>query len=387
VIGRRQLPVASPISGASLARAVVDATRASQETRARARDAVARAFDGRNVLLTDSGTSALVLALRATASGGTVALPAYGCVDLVAAALLAGVRIRLYDIDPATLSPDLESVQKVVARGVDAIVVAHLFGYAADIVGVQLIAAASGVAVIEDAAQGAGASLNGKRLGSLGALAIVSFGRGKGLCAAGGGAVLANDVWSPKLDALAVSAPRRGWSGLAGTAIQWMLGRPSIYALPSALPWLHLGEMIYHPATDPAGVSWASASLVSSAFALEERDLAVRRARARDLDAALGEAEGLVATAPIASSHPSYLRYAVRDVTGRRTAQAALGIVKPYPGTVATYPQIGSSLAPGEPPMTGANEIARSLLTLPSHRFVARSDLTRLGAWAKHIGR
>jgi hypothetical protein len=120
---------------------------------------------------------------------------------------------------------------------------------------------------------------------------------------------------------------------------------------------------------------------------LEERDLAVRRARARDLDAALGEAEGLVATAPIASSHPSYLRYAVRDVTGRRTAQAALGIVKPYPGTVATYPQIGSSLAPGEPPMTGANEIARSLLTLPSHRFVARSDLTRLGAWAKHIGR
>ena len=111
-----QLAVASPISGASLARAFLHSARASSRVHVDACDLVLRAFDARAVVLTDSGTSALVLALRAAVpSGGTVGFPAYGCVDLVAAALFAGVRIRLYDIDPATLSPDLDSVRRVVA--------------------------------------------------------------------------------------------------------------------------------------------------------------------------------------------------------------------------------------------------------------------------------
>ena len=33
--------------------------------------------------------------------------------------------------------------------------------------------------------------------------------------------------------------------------------------------------------------------------------------------------------------------------------------------------------------MRGAAEIARSLFTLPTHRFVARSDLAALSAWIK----
>ena len=60
-----------------------------------------------DVVLTDSGTSALILALQALVpAGGTVAYPAYACIDLTAAALGAGMRVRLYDLDPATLSPD-----------------------------------------------------------------------------------------------------------------------------------------------------------------------------------------------------------------------------------------------------------------------------------------
>ena len=42
----------------------------------------------------------------------------------------------------------------------------------------------------EDAAQEAGATLHGRRLGSFGDLSVLSFGRGKGVTGGGGGALL-----------------------------------------------------------------------------------------------------------------------------------------------------------------------------------------------------
>ena len=56
------------------------------------RHLVAERFQARAVALTDSGTSALVLAFRMALPGnapGTVALPAYACPDLLSAAVAA----------------------------------------------------------------------------------------------------------------------------------------------------------------------------------------------------------------------------------------------------------------------------------------------------------
>src|SRR6185436_12116325 len=75
-------------------------------------------------------------------------------------------------------------------RGVSAVVVAPLFGYPVDFPAVQSIADAAGVLVIEDAAQGAGATLNGVRVGALGTVSILSFARGKGTTGGSGGALL-----------------------------------------------------------------------------------------------------------------------------------------------------------------------------------------------------
>src|SRR5205814_4557558 len=103
-------------------------------------------FAASDALLTDSGTSALILALRALVRpGGTIAYPGYSCIDLTSAAVGAGTRVRLYDVDPRTLSPDLESLKSALHRGVDAIVVAHLYGYPADVQAVQELAESYGV--------------------------------------------------------------------------------------------------------------------------------------------------------------------------------------------------------------------------------------------------
>lgn len=185
---RRQPPVLSHVP----ARALVDGLGAAVGVRASACDHVSAALRQRygclDALLTDSGTSALILALQKIVPlGGTVAYPAYGCIDLTTAALGAGVRVRLYDVDPATLSPDLDSVRAVIRRGVDAIVVAHLYGYPADMIAVAKIAGEEGIPVLEDAAQGAGGTLCDALLGSIGDVAVLSFGRGKGTTGGSGG--------------------------------------------------------------------------------------------------------------------------------------------------------------------------------------------------------
>jgi hypothetical protein len=382
---RRQPGVASPISPAALAGSFVESVWARDDLPRRARALVERRYGARRALLTDSGTSALVLALRlAVPRGGVVGFPGYACVDLAAAARFAGVRVRLYDLDPASLGPDLDSVDQLLRRGVDALVVAHLFGYPADVPSVRERAARAGVPVIEDAAQGAGASHRGRRLGSLGELSVLSFGRGKGLCAGGGGALLGFEPrWVGDLDAHALRAPSRGWSNLSKTVVQWALGRPSVYALPSMIPSLHLGEMVYHPAHEPASLSLGSCALLASAIAMEDGDVAARRECARAYDDLTSAAPRLASTATPAASEPSFLRYAVRDLGGARAPNASLGVLRPYPRTLAEQEELRPQIVSGEPPIPGATELRRTLFTLPTHRFVRDSDRDAIAAWLR----
>ena len=83
---RRQLTVASPLTARDLAGAATD-TLAHRDRGDDVRAMIAKEFRADDVVLTDSGTSAFVLALRMLAKPGVpVAMPAYACVDLIAAA-------------------------------------------------------------------------------------------------------------------------------------------------------------------------------------------------------------------------------------------------------------------------------------------------------------
>ncbi len=382
MILRRQLPVASPISPPAVLRASVAALLGTVSV-SDAHTLLLQRYDATSAALTDSGTSALVLALRlAVPVGGIVALPGYACVDVAAAAIRAGVKVRFYDIDPSTLSPDMESVERVLQRGVSAIVVAHLFGYSADVLGVRALAVGHGVTVIEDAAQGAGGTLHGRLLGSLGDLTVLSFGRGKGMSTGGGGALLASGpFWGSRVSAIKLPTAGRGLSAVPKMAVQWALGRPALYLLPSMLPFLHLGEMVYHEAGEPGSLSGVSQALLPAAVALAQRELAIRRRNATALDsrAALAPRIGLVQ--PIAASQPGYLRYAVRDASGERHTADTYGVVRPYPRTLADHHVLASARMGGEPDTPLSAELSRTLFTLPVHGMVRSRDLDALNAW------
>ena len=380
---RRQLTVASPLSAGNIFGATLD-TIARRDASERVRNAIAMEFKAHDVLLTDSGTSALVLALRMFAKVTMpVAMPAYVCVDLIAAARRAGVRVRLFDIDPHTLSPDMDSLQRVMSAGVSAIVIAHLYGFPADMPTVMKMARDAGVPVIEDAAQHAGATIAGKPAGSFGDVTVLSFGRGKGTTSGRGGALLSNGsvaaaaTLSPgELD----QAPSTGV--LLTTAATWVLGRPSFYGIPASIPALHLGETVYHDAGEPTRMSRAGIAVLDRTLSGMRHAVQARQANALVLRDTADQSRNLDTVRAIDSGESGYLRFPVllRD---EPRDNDALGIARGYPNPLSLEPQIKPCLVASREPLHGAQELARRLVTLPTHHMVTSSDLADMSRWLR----
>ncbi|HJQ10485.1 MAG TPA: DegT/DnrJ/EryC1/StrS family aminotransferase [Gemmatimonadaceae bacterium] len=381
----RQLP---PVSSPIPVRALVDGIGAAIGLLPAGNEIVAAALRRRygavDALLTDSGTSALILALRKLVPlGGTVAYPAYSCIDLTSAAVGAGVRVRLYDLDPVTLSPDLSSVRKAIARGVDAIVVAHLYGYPADVIGVRALAQSEGIPVIEDAAQGAGGRIDGLQLGSLGDVSILSFARGKGTTGGSGGALLTKTPafrdWTGATRA-GLTFSRGGIEVLNLTA-QRVLSHPWIYRVPSSIPALRLGEMVYREPRRPRGMSRVSVAVLRRTLDVEDLQVSARRNRAANLLSCLDRTAAATPVRSIPGSESGFLRLAFLDAAGSMSPRSDLGALRGYPMTLGEHPQLRPLLHPGEKAGTGATFLRDRLFTVPTHAGVSDADVARLAVW------
>src|SRR5262245_32709811 len=155
---RRQLPVYSPLSASAVAAGLGALMPGEPRSLEKVSQQMATRFGARAITVTDSGTSALRLALSVW-PGAIVALPAYSRYDLVAAAVGAGVRVVLIDLEPQTVGPDVASFTDAVAQGAKVAVVAGLFGLPPDMQAIRGICDQKGVLLIEDAAQGTGGRL------------------------------------------------------------------------------------------------------------------------------------------------------------------------------------------------------------------------------------
>ena len=136
-----------------------------------------------------NGTDALTIALRALGvrPGDEVVVPSLTFYATAEAVLNAGARPVFCDVDPDTLCITAATVEPVMSERVRAIVPVHLFGNVAPVEELRRL----GVPVLEDAAQAAGAALEGRRAGALGDAATFSFFPSKNLpCLGDGGAVV-----------------------------------------------------------------------------------------------------------------------------------------------------------------------------------------------------
>lgn len=144
-----------------------------------------------------SGTDALQLALMACdiGAGDEVIAPSHTAVATIAAIEMTGARPVLVDIDLARYTLDPEQISHAITKHTRAILPVHLYGCPAEMDPILEIARARKIIVIEDASQAHGASIRGRKVGSLGDMAAFSFYPTKNLGAFGdGGAVVTNDA-------------------------------------------------------------------------------------------------------------------------------------------------------------------------------------------------
>jgi dTDP-3-amino-3,4,6-trideoxy-alpha-D-glucose transaminase len=144
-----------------------------------------------------SGFDALALGLRAlgVGPGDEVIVPSHTCVATWLAASEVGADVVAVEPDPETWNIDPGRVEAAVGPRTRALVAVHLYGQCAEMDALGELARRHGLALLEDAAQAAGARWNGRRAGALGDAAAFSFFPTKNLGAlADAGALLSDDA-------------------------------------------------------------------------------------------------------------------------------------------------------------------------------------------------
>jgi len=149
-----------------------------------------------------SGTDALVLVLMAlgVGPGDAVICPSFTFTATAEVVALVGATPVFADVEEASFNLDPKSLAQAVATArklglqPKAVIPVDLFGQPADYDRITAVAEAESLFVLDDAAQGFGATYKNRRLGALAAATATSFFPAKPLgCYGDGGAVLTDD--------------------------------------------------------------------------------------------------------------------------------------------------------------------------------------------------
>jgi perosamine synthetase len=147
-----------------------------------------------HAIAVSNGTVALdaALAVLDIGPGQEVITSPFTFAATINAILRSGATVRFADIrNDFTLDP--ESVAALIGPATSAIVPVHLYGLPCDMRPLMTLAAARGLAMIEDAAQAHGADVGGRRAGSFG-VGCFSFYATKNVTSGEGGCVTTDDA-------------------------------------------------------------------------------------------------------------------------------------------------------------------------------------------------
>ena len=150
-----------------------------------------------------NGTDALQIALMALdlKAGDEVIVPAFTYVATAEVISLLGLVPVMAEVDPDSFNISIDSIESLINDKTKAIVPVHLYGQSADMEPIMNIAKKNNLFVVEDNAQGIGATYtfsDGKQMktGTMGHIGTTSFFPSKNLgCYGDGGALMTRDSW------------------------------------------------------------------------------------------------------------------------------------------------------------------------------------------------
>ncbi len=145
---------------------------------------------------TQSGTAALHIALHelGIGPGDEVIVPALTFIATVNPVVYVGAEPVFVDVDPDTWTIDPIEIEKNITARTKAVIPVHLYGNPCDMENIKRITDKYGIAIIEDATESLGATVNGKITGTLGDIGCFSFNGNKTITTGGGGMIAGRDT-------------------------------------------------------------------------------------------------------------------------------------------------------------------------------------------------
>src|SRR6185503_10916748 len=100
--------------------------------------------------------------------GDEVLTLAVNCMSSNSAIVAAGAMPVWVDVDPSTMTLDIEDARRAVTPRTRALIVYHVAGYPADISAIEAFCSEHDLTLIEDANSAFGGRIGGRQIGSLG---------------------------------------------------------------------------------------------------------------------------------------------------------------------------------------------------------------------------
>jgi dTDP-4-amino-4,6-dideoxygalactose transaminase len=346
-----------------------------------------------------SGTAALAAALLAVAAKSPkslkpgqaeILLPAYGCPDLISAAVFAGVKPVLVDLEADRPWLDLPSLASAITDNTIAIVAVNLFGISERWSQLRALADQHQLVLIEDSAQyfpGGDEPIDWQ-----GDLVVLSFGRGKPVSLLGGGAVLTKNEalfeHLPDLSAVPANLQQRVLFSLKSSLYNVMIA-PRLYWILIALPFLHLGETRYHPLHSIDVMEGMRTRMLAGNINRYQNDAGavVRHERISSMLDTLNTINNLPKTCGSQVNH-RLLRYPLlveaefRDTARRRLNRAGFGVSVLYPTDLTRIAGLEFLAVDGQR-FPNAEAFSDRLLTLPTYADFSEKDIKEIKAILK----
>lgn len=333
-----------------------------------------------------SGRAAMTMVLSAVKEEADparreVIVPAYTCYSVPAAIIRAGLQPRLCDIDPVTLSPRLDDLQRFDQRRVLALVSANLYGVPNDLGAIEAAAKGLGAFMLDDSAQSLGARIGGRAVGTFGDLGLYSFDKGKNITTLQGGALVARPgVLAHAVERHYANLPSAGFMDtlilLAKLPVYAALLRPSLYGVVRKMPFLGLGRTVYEERYPISRLSTMLGGLAARMFERLHELNKIRVRNATQLAAALSDVPGIRPIQLLEGAEPVYARLPllVADTKQREALlaafdQAGIGATTSYPLALCDVPEVARVLPSEDKNMSGARQVANSIVTLPTHPY------------------
>jgi len=155
-----------------------------------------------------NGTAALEIAVKVLGlgPGDEVIVPSFTIVSSVNAIVKSGATPVLVDLEPMTLTMDVNQVREKITAKTKAIMVVHIYGLPADMDPILDLAERNGLQVIEDAAEMLGQTYKERPCGAFGNVSVFSFYANKFVTTGEGGMMVTDDE--------AIAAACRGFRNL-----------------------------------------------------------------------------------------------------------------------------------------------------------------------------